>query len=156
MSNINFYYEDHYCLNNLSAHEVKFMGIIYKTAEHAYQCQKFFDKKICNSIKNSRSPLQAKAIAHKNMNVMRLDWNKVKLKIMGDIVLAKVKQHHEVYQTLINTGNKKIVENSPDDYFWGIGKYKTGKNHMGKLLMQLRKELTKSKIKTDIIIFADG
>jgi len=141
MNKILFYYPDHYCLNNLSAHEVRYQRVTYKTVEHAYQSQKFHDKKIAKLIQLAKSPLGAKAIAHKNTKLMRADWETIKIKTMRDIARAKINQHPEVLKVLLSTLNKEIVENSPDDYFWGIGKKQTGRNQMGKILMELRKEL---------------
>ena len=46
---------------------------------------------------------------------------------------------------LLATENRHLYENSPYDYYWGIGKEHTGKNRLGELLMQVRDELQQSK-----------
>jgi predicted NAD-dependent protein-ADP-ribosyltransferase YbiA (DUF1768 family) len=42
----------------------------------------------------------------------------------------------------MDTGNEELVENSPYDYYWGVGRNGTGKNRLGILLMKLREELS--------------
>ena len=44
-------------------------------------------------------------------------------------------------ELLINTGDAFLIEASPVDSYWGEGKYGTGKNRLGILLMKLRDEL---------------
>jgi len=39
------------------------------------------------------------------------------------------------------TGNNDIVEDNPNDSFWGNGKDGKGENQMGKILMIIRSEL---------------
>jgi ribA/ribD-fused uncharacterized protein len=48
---------------------------------------------------------------------------------------------------LLSTGNKELAEASPTDYFWGIGKKKNGENRLGKILMNLRKDLASAESK---------
>lgn len=143
MDKVLFYYNDSYCLNNFSAHKVKYKGVLYQTAEHAYQCQKFTDKKIRDLIKKAASSLLAKEIANKNKEKFRPDWHKIKVSVMKKIVAEKIRQHKEVKIALLKTGNKELVENSPTDSFWGWGKDHQGENQMGKILMELRDKLQK-------------
>ncbi|KAG6331540.1 hypothetical protein ID866_7550 [Astraeus odoratus] len=42
---------------------------------------------------------------------------------------------------LLGTGDAELIEDSPRDYFWGIGADKTGRNELGKALQRLRQEL---------------
>jgi predicted NAD-dependent protein-ADP-ribosyltransferase YbiA (DUF1768 family) len=44
----------------------------------------------------------------------------------------------------LQTGKKKIVEDSPKDSFWGWGPDRKGRNELGKLWMKLRKEINKN------------
>lgn len=143
MNKVFYYYDDSYCLNNFSAHQVKYGRILYQTAEHAYQCQKFLDRKIRNLVKNATSPLSAKEIANKNKEKFRPDWHKIKVKIMKKIILTKIIQHDEVKKALLDTGDKELIENSPTDSFWGWGKDHQGENQTGKILMELRNKLRK-------------
>lgn len=143
MGKIFFYESNYYLFSNFSAHEIEYNGVLYKTSEHAYQASKFDDEKIRNEIILSKSPLEAKNLANKYKDLVKKDWDNIKVKIMYEIVKTKVLQHKEVRNVLINTGNDEIIENSPIDYFWGCGKDKTGQNQMGKILMKIREELRK-------------
>ena len=45
-----------------------------------------------------------------------------------------------------------LVENAPNDYYWGCGKDGSGKNMLGQLLMKLRAEILHSGSSCDIKI----
>jgi hypothetical protein len=69
--------------------------------------------------------------------IISQDWESVKDDVMYKGL--KYKFRNENLRTLlISTHPHKIVEDSPKDYYWGIGKDKTGKNMLGELLMELR------------------
>ena len=42
---------------------------------------------------------------------------------------------------LLITGDANIHEDSPRDYYWGVGKDHSGKNMLGKLLMEIRSQI---------------
>lgn len=60
---------------------------------------------------------------------------------MEKILKKKIEQNPYVKETLLNTKDYILVENSPKDSFWGWGPNKDGENHLGKLWMKLRDEL---------------
>lgn len=43
---------------------------------------------------------------------------------------------------LLSTNSKNLIEASPYDYYWGCGNDGSGQNRLGKLLMELRLELS--------------
>ena len=53
---------------------------------------------------------------------------------------AKFDAYPELRALLINTGEEEIAEDSPMDYYWGIGKDGSGKSMLGVLLMNLRED----------------
>jgi len=67
----------------------------------------------------------------------------VKTQVMREAVLKKFLTHAEIRETLLTTGDNLLVENSPNDYFWGCGADKTGQNCLGKILMNVREEIRK-------------
>lgn len=138
------YYEQWYdILNNFSAHAVEIDGVVYPTAEHAYQAAKCTDKKGKTEIAAARSPLGAKEISNKKYEHAKdPDWDNKKLEAMERVYRAKLAQHPLVREALIRSGDEEIIEDSPVDYFWGGGKDGSGENHLGKLWMKLRAELT--------------
>ena len=61
--------------------------------------------------------------------------------MMHEAVLIKFLTHIDIQSILISTGDRLIVENSPTDCYWGCGGDKTGQNHLGKILMNVRQEI---------------
>jgi ribA/ribD-fused uncharacterized protein len=70
-----------------------------------------------------------------------VDWEQVKTEVMREAVLKKFLTHPDIREILLSTGDKLLVEDSPNDYFWGCGENKTGQNHLGQILMSVREEL---------------
>lgn len=138
---IKFYTDKYYTFDNFSAHAVEYDGKIYPTSEHAYQAAKFQDSHIREAIRSARSPLQAKELANSKFKDSRdPEWENKKVDVMETVLRAKLAQHPEVAAALKQTGNNEMMEDSPVDYFWGIGAEGTGQNMLGKLWMKLREE----------------
>lgn len=47
----------------------------------------------------------------------------------------KFSQHEDLKQKLLATGNRKIIEHTKNDNFFGDGGDGSGQNHLGRLLM---------------------
>lgn len=135
---INFYEGMYYLLSNFSAHEVVIGGVTYKTAEHAYQTAKFSDSARREKIMNASSAFLAREFGQSEEGRTE---NFDKVKVMKEIMRAKLQQHADVRMILLQTGEQQIIKNHPDDYFWGTGADGTGKNMMGKIWMELRTEI---------------
>lgn len=58
--------------------------------------------------------------------------------VMKTALRAKFRQHPTLTQMLIETGDRKLIEDSPYDDYWGIGKNRNGQNKLGKFLMEVR------------------
>jgi ribA/ribD-fused uncharacterized protein len=132
-------------LDNWSAHAIKIWGKVFPTSEHAYHYSKYESTapEVAAEILAAPSPWKEMQIDRQNAKQRRSDWEDVKLDIMTEIVKAKVMQNEDVKERLLKTDNKQIFENSPWDKFWGLGSDGKGQNHMGKILMEIRQELTK-------------
>ena len=72
---------------------------------------------------------------------LRRDWESVKVGVMRAAVLAKFTQHAELRALLLSTGDAKLVEHTENDYYWGDGGDGSGKNMLGRILMQVRESL---------------
>jgi predicted NAD-dependent protein-ADP-ribosyltransferase YbiA (DUF1768 family) len=73
--------------------------------------------------------------------ILRPDWNDVKLKIMENLLRQKFKKGSELGDKLVETFPKILIEgNTWNDTFWGICN-SVGKNHLGKLLMKIRRDI---------------
>lgn len=145
-----FYEGSWYMFSNFSALAIEWEGELWFTSEHAYQAAKFPNfADIRQNIQRARSPSEAKEIAHANMHLVSLDWPERKLAVMESILRSKLAQHPLVREKLLKTGNRRIVENSPTDSFWGRGPDWYGANHLGRIWMKLRAELL---IEQDMIV----
>ncbi|KAL1754430.1 hypothetical protein FB107DRAFT_275763 [Schizophyllum commune] len=89
----------------------------------------------------SSAPLRALIEARRFEPEKRRDWEEKKVEKMEKALWYKFTQHLDLWQELVNTGDAELVENSPYDWFWGIGQDGKGRNELGKALMRLRKEL---------------
>lgn len=139
---IEFYESPYYMLSNFSSHAVEYRGDLYLTAEHAYQAAKFNDIAIKMEIQSTRSAFLAKEIAQQHKSERDTDWDEKKISAMEEILRAKLLQHNDVKEALKKSGKMEIVENSPTDTFWGIGRDGEGRNELGKIWMRLREELS--------------
>lgn len=72
---------------------------------------------------------------------MRSDWEDIKVSIMSDLIAQKFTSNNRLGELLLNTGDAILIEgNHWNDTFWGVCN-NVGKNMLGKLLMQRRKEI---------------
>jgi N-glycosidase YbiA len=60
---------------------------------------------------------------------------------MRRAVLRKFETHDRLRELLLGTGDEEIVENAPGDAYWGCGADGTGKNMLGKILVEVRETL---------------
>jgi ribA/ribD-fused uncharacterized protein len=132
------------CFSNFSPHGIDIEGTYWPTVEHYYQAQKFVgssDAPIIPLIHAADTPEQAAALGRCHTYCPRLDWELVKTQVMQMAVLKKFITHPEIREILLLTGDEMLIENSPTDYFWGCGAERTGKNHLGRILMSVRAEI---------------
>jgi len=143
--------DKHGCFSNFSGHPILVDGKIYKTTEHYYQSKKFYEEDAQEAVRKAKTPMQSKDMANGEIPMivkkvqlhpkLRPDWEEVKFGIMKDALRYKVQQHEDVKQELLSTGDETLVEDSPYDYVWGVGKDGTGTNLLGKAWMEIRSEL---------------
>ncbi|MDA2922376.1 NADAR family protein [Patescibacteria group bacterium AH-259-L07] len=138
---IGFYEREFYCFSNFSSFAVEWKGCLWQTSEHAYQAAKFMDKhpEIADQIFNAKSAHDAQKIAKKYKDKRPVGWSRRKVSVMEEICLNKLQQHPYIQKKLLQTGDKQIVEDSPDDDFWGWGSKRDGRDEMGRIWMKLRK-----------------
>jgi ribA/ribD-fused uncharacterized protein len=141
MIKIPYYENSNFVFHNFSAHHINYNGITYPTAEHAFHCAKFDDEKIKEEIKNAGSPFEAFELGKKYKPLRNKNWDEVKVNILYEILTQKAIQHEEVKKALLATSDEEIVEDNPNDNFWGNGKDGKGQNNTGKILMRIREEL---------------
>lgn len=130
---------DYSFLSNFYPCVIIFEGQKYNSTEHAYQaakCKNIDDRaKFRESIKASKAKFLGKKVA------MRPDWESVKLQIMYEVVKQKFSKYDNLKKLLLDTGEAEIIEgNNWNDTYFGVCNGK-GMNHLGKILMRVRKEL---------------
>jgi ribA/ribD-fused uncharacterized protein len=141
---IHFYHSDQPWgeLSNFSRHAVFINDRIWPTVEHFYQAQKFVGTPHEEAIRLCETPMLAKARAESLANEhQRQDWPAVKEAVMLKGLRAKFKQHPDLAERLLNSGERALVEHTRHDTYWGDGGDGSGKNRLGSLLMQIRAEL---------------
>ena len=129
------------CFSNFAHYEFEVDGIVWRTSEHFFQAHKFIDKEYFERIRRALSPMDAANLGRSRKVPIRLDWEEIKVDIMKKAVFEKFSQNMEIKNILLNTGEQDIIETTTTDYYWGCGNDGTGKNMLGKILMQTREIL---------------
>jgi len=138
---IYFYEQDHYYLSNFSAFKLLWKGIHFATSEQAYHWERFIDKRHKNAIIDAHSAHEAYRYAQDHKQYQRADWDEIKVGVMRDILMKKAEQHEYVRRKLLATGYKELIEDSWRDSYWGWGPNADGLNMLGKLWMEVRRDL---------------
>ena len=126
------------CFSNFSAHGFQLDGLWWPTSEHYFQAQKFAGTPRADQIRQARSPKIAASMGRSRQHPLRPDWEQVKDSLMLQGVLKKFETHADIRAILLGTGDQDIIENAPNDYYWGCGADGTGKNKLGQTLMHVR------------------
>lgn len=134
----------HGSFSNFSAHGISLKGVWWPTTEHFFQAQKFAGTPHEEAIRLAKTPKQAAEMGRDRRRPLRADWEQVKDDIMRAAVREKFRTHAGLREELLATGDAEIVENAPGDYYWGCGADGSGKNMLGKILMEIREELRTS------------
>lgn len=120
-------------------------GIVYPTNEHFFQAMKTLDPKERQAIATADTPGQAKRMGRSVE--LRPDWEQSKYQIMKKGLTLKFLTHKDLADKLIATGDAWLIEgNTWHDNTWGDCHCPQcllvdGKNWLGTLLMDLRREL---------------
>ena len=131
-------------LSNFAPVNIKLAGRSYASVEHAYMSAKsdaVWWKRYCSDINTTAGQVKRKSRDIK----LKENWKDIKVDIMRECLVQKFNTIS--YKTwLEQTGDLYIQEgNTWGDTFWGVC-LKTGKgsNYLGELIMEIRKENTKS------------
>ena len=123
-------------LSNFYYSPVRWLGIEFKTAEHAYQATKTKNHETRLRIAACVRPGDAKKFGRSI--IIRSDWEDIKINSMRCILIQKFEVPW-LREKLLATGNAELIEtNTWGDRFWGADPQGNGKNTLGKILMELR------------------
>lgn len=121
---------------------VVYEGMIFPSAEHAFQAAKTTDRNERVAFAVCPTAKEVKALGRKIQ--LRPDWEEIKVQVMTEVVRDKFVRNQadkDIRELLLWTGDAQLEEaNSHGDRFWGTVKGE-GQNWLGKILMQVRGEL---------------
>ena len=143
MDDLNFYSvkDDFGAFSNFAPYPILLDGELWPTSEHYFQAQKFDDADYRARIRAEPSPMIAARLGRDRRQRLRADWEAVKLDVMRAAVRAKFTQYEELRSLLLSTGDRRIVEHTTNDSYWGDGGDGSGANMLGNILMEIRDEL---------------
>lgn len=135
-------------------------GVQYNCCEQYMMAQKallFNDTESHKMIMYATSPRDQKAFGRRVKGFDKEKWEDVCRGIVYDANFAKFTQNPKMMAELMATGDREIVEASPEDKIWGIGLHESdarvhdkskwqGTNWLGEAIMQVREKLKTIKI----------
>ena len=139
--------EQHGWMGNMSAHSVIHQNQTFRTTEALFQWLRFEGHpEIQKRLFAEKSPMAVKMVAKKHRRLLDKPDSGIDLKMMRSCLKLKIKQHAELKEKLLATGDKLIVEDCSarprgDAFYWGmalIERQWVGENHLGKIWMELR------------------
>jgi len=143
---INNFDGDYAFLSNFAHSPITFKGKQWLTVEHIFQAEKTLDEDMGEQIRIAPTSRKAKRIGR--MVPLRSDWEQIKMEVMLNCIRLKFRQHPKLKKKLLGTGDAVLIEgNTWHDNIWGDCSCPKcwnieGKNLLGRILMQVREELT--------------
>ena len=136
-------------LSPMSAHSIKMVvdgqEYVFPTVEHYYQAMKFYasDERF-GIIIGLKDPDNARLLTKTPEYKInrRKGFDKIKFNIMKRALRAKFEQNPDAAELLKSTGDAMLIKSCPVCYKCGFGEG-SGKNRIGKVLMQIRAEIQK-------------
>jgi len=136
-------------------------GVVWKTSEHYYQAYKFEPgSEPFERIRHTKTARECYNVAWEykdlftdkfssNPKEPSAEWAAKKDKVMREALLFKFNQNPALKEKLLNTGDKILIEHAMKDGWYGTGQYEgehfSGKNMLGKMLMELRNKYNSEK-----------
>lgn len=132
---------EHGYLSNFARFPIALEGKRWPTSEHYFQAQKFLKQEYREQIRSAPTPARAAELGRSRKLPLRRDWESVKVDVMRVALLAKFTQHADLRDRLLATGEARLVEHTENDAYWGDGGDGSGKNMLGRLLVEVREQL---------------
>lgn len=133
----NCYQNTHNSYENKQKIVIMYMNLEFDNVESAYfaaKCKNFADGIRFQNI----SPIQARQFFIQNAFEKKENWEKIKFRIMYDLVWQKFNNNEYLRQRLLATQDAAIYfENDFCETYWGVYQGK-GENHLGEILMRVR------------------
>lgn len=133
--------DEHGHFSNFSRQSIWLKGKRWPTSEHYFQAQKFAGTEHEEAIRLAKTPRIAADMGRDRKKPLRRDWEAVKDDVMREAVRAKFTQHADLREMLLATGTATLVEHTTNDAYWGDNGDGSGRNMLGRILMDIREEL---------------
>ncbi len=127
--------------SNFSGFPVYVDGEWWSTSEHYFQAMKYETEELRNWVQFAPGPMAAANRGRDPKFPKRADWEEVKIGFMEKALMDKYTRHEVLGELLLSTGKSHIFEHTKNDCYWGDCGDRTGKNHLGLLLMKVRDSL---------------
>jgi|GEM_PF-86358 len=131
--------------SNFARYPIVLEGKVWPTTEHYFQAKKFAGTAYEERVRHAAGPREAADLGRDRTLPLRSDWEQVKDQVMLTALRAKFSQHDYLSDLLLSTSEASLVEHTSHDSYWGDGGDGSGRNMLGKLLVQVRKELRENK-----------
>lgn len=131
--------------SNFAPYPITLRGKRWPTSEHFFQAQKFTNARDREEVRAANTPMLAARMGRDRKRKLRRDWERIKIGVMREAVEAKFRQHVDLGDLLLATGEAKLVEHTENDDFWGDGGDGSGRNELGRILMAVRDALRRER-----------
>ena len=143
------------CLSQWWEQDFEVDGTLYRSAEHWMMAEKarlFGDEQTLRKILAAYSPAEVKKLGREVRNFDEHTWQQHRYDIVTTGSIHKFGQNEDLKTYLLQTDDRVLVEASPYDRIWGIGKHANdsgiehpdnwdGLNLLGFALMEARDAL---------------
>lgn len=130
---MNFKQEPYKFLSNMHLCPVLLDGVVYPSAENAYQASKTKDRELFTTL----NPYEAKKLGRKVQMIPDFD----RLASMEKVLRSKFSLLNPTLRTRLGDTTVELVEeNTWNDTYFGVCRG-VGENHLGKLLMKIREDI---------------
>ena len=144
-------------MSNMYRQDFHVEDVLFHSVEQYFQYQKavyFKDTKTAALLLKECDPYKCKRLGKNVRPFKARKWNKVSVEIMYKGLYNKFSQNSDLKKKLLETENRKLIEESIYDTKWGSGWTRSkcvirggfpGENLMGETLMRVRKALAQGK-----------
>lgn len=124
---------------SFSDHPIVLDDGAWPTAEHYFQAAKFVDSAYRDRIRQAVDAEAAQKLGKRQwLKKTVADWKKLQTVYMTRAMYTKFRTYPALADKLLATAERKLMENSQYDYFWGCGRDRRGQNQFGHVLMNVR------------------
>jgi len=128
-------------LSNLALAPITVEGVEWPSSEHYYQAQKFSDPQLQRLVRQAPTPAEAFRLSREYAQFVKSDWLQLREQVMRYAVAEKFTQNPSYAYQLVATGEQVLTEHSHKDSYWGDGGDGSGRNELGRILMEVRSDL---------------